>query len=155
MNISSLKTITARIPRISLQKDAALLIARFFIGIIFVMHAIIKLQIGAGVIGGFLGMIHIPFGVASAWLLIAIELVGGIALILGIYIRPAVRLLTAVLLIAIITVKFPIGLIGGPMQGPGYELDISIIAALLLLAYTGAGAYSLQSVLVRRGILKA
>ena len=135
--------ITAVLRKARLSKDVTTLIARIVIGIVFIVHGVLKWRIGPKVIAGFLGMIHVPLPGVMSWVLIAVEIFAGLAIMLGIYIRPAARLLVLILLIAIVAVKLPIGLVGGAMQGPGYELDLGLLTTLLLLLQTGPGKYSL------------
>lgn len=141
--------ITGYVRKARLSKDVAALLARLVIGAVFIVHGVLKWRIGASVIAGFLGMIHIPFAGFMAWVLILVEILGGLAIMLGIYMRQATRLLIFVLIVAILTVKLPIGLVGGAMQGPGYELDLGLLTTLILLQQTGPGMFSLAAFLSR------
>lgn len=142
-------SIIAKINTFRLPKDVALLICRIIVGVIFIVHGILKWQIGHTVIAGSLQSVHIPFAGVAAWILIAVEVFGGLAIVLGIGMRTAARLLVIVMIVAIVTVKLRIGLIGGSAQGPGYELDLALIATLLLLIQTGAGVFSVKTLIAR------
>lgn len=149
MNTQLFDNVTGQIKKIRLSKDVAILLSRIIIGVIFIIHGVLKWRIGPAVIAGFLKMVNIPFAGPLAWVLIAVEVFGGLAIMLGIGMRTAARLLIIVMLIAIVTVKLPIGLIGGSAQGPGYELDLALITTLLLLIQTGAGVFSVKTLVAR------
>jgi putative oxidoreductase len=94
-----------------------------------------------------------------AWLTIAIELIGGSAVLIGAWI-PIVSLpLSAILLVAAITVHLPYGFssiklrevtAAGPQFGPpGYETDLLYIAALSTLALGGSGPLAFDRLLDR------
>jgi putative oxidoreductase len=95
-----------------------------------------------------------------AWITIAIELIGGFAVLIGAWI-PLVSLpLSAILLVAAITVHLPYGFssiklrevtAAGPQFGPpGYETDLLYIAALATLTLGGSGPLAFDRLLARR-----
>jgi putative oxidoreductase len=61
-----------------------------------------------------------------------LELVGGIALILGLGTRILSGLLAVVMLVATVKVKWANGFLGGEAV-PGYELDVLLLVMLLAL----------------------
>ena len=123
--------------------NGALLIIRIIVGIIFLAHGIAKFNTGIDATAGFFENIGIPAAGLMAWVVTLIETFGGAALIFGIGTELAAALLIMVMIGAMITVKFGMGLIGG------YELDLGLIAALIPLLVQGAGKYSL-SYIVRK-----
>ena len=89
-------------------------------------------------VAGFFESINIPAPMLMAWVVTLIETFGGIALIIGFGTELAAGLLVLVMIGALISIKFSVGLVGG------YELDIALIAALLPILSEGAGKYSLS-----------
>ena len=74
-----------------------------------------------------------------------VELVGGILLIVGLLSRLAALLLTINLTVAILLVKVNVGLIApSDALGVGAELDLSLIAGLLVILLAGPGKLSLD-----------
>lgn len=67
-----------------------------------------------------------------AYPVLAVELLGGMALILGIATRYAAWALAAIMIGAIVTVKWQNGLIGSGGKS-GYELDLVLLATTLYL----------------------
>ncbi|WP_338515707.1 DoxX family protein [Erwinia aphidicola] len=83
----------------------------------------------------------LPAGLA--YLTMAVELIGAIALILGIYTRVVAVLLIPVLLGAIVTVHGPAGFFFTNPNG-GWEFPAFWIIGLLVLALTGDGKFALK-----------
>jgi putative oxidoreductase len=79
-----------------------------------------------------------------AYVVGTVELIGGIALILGLCTRIFSALLVADMLGAILKVKFSLGFLGNG-QGPGYEFELMLLAVALCLSITGSALYSLDS----------
>ncbi|AVR02072.1 DoxX family protein [Pluralibacter gergoviae] len=78
-----------------------------------------------------------------AYITMAIELVGAIALLLGIYARAVAIVLVPVLLGAIVTVHGPAGFFFTNPNG-GWEFPAFWIVGLLALALIGDGKYALK-----------
>jgi uncharacterized membrane protein YphA (DoxX/SURF4 family) len=78
---------------------------RIVVGLVFVVHGAQKL-FGFGLAGtaGFLGSLGIPLPTVAAAALIAVELLGGLALLLGAGTRIVAAALAADMLVAILTV---------------------------------------------------
>jgi len=120
--------------------EVSLLIIRMILGITFLFHGIAKFQMGLGNVAGWFESIGIMgfLGYPVAF----IELLGGIALILGIGTRIISALIGFILLVAILTVKLPIGFIGA--EGTGYELDIALLSMAAALVISGSKLMSLD-----------
>ena len=114
---------------------------RLVVGIVFVAHGAQKL-FGFGLAGtaGFLGSLGVPLPTVAAAGLIAVELLGGIALIIGAWTRVAAGLLSADALVAILTVH----LRGGFFVPNGVEFVLTLLGACLALVGLGAGPCSLD-----------
>lgn len=120
----------------------AALILRVALGILFLAHAGLKLFVftPAGT-AGFFGSLGLP--PALAYLTIAAETAGGIALILGILTRWISIALIPILLGAIVFVHGKAGFFFSNPNG-GWEFLAFWIAALAAQALLGNGAFALQ-----------
>ncbi len=119
---------------------AALL--RIALGLLFLAHAWLKIVVftPAGT-AQFFGSLGLP--PALAYLIIAIEVVGGVALILGIYSRIAAVSLIPGMLGAIVTVHGPAGFFFTNPNG-GWEYPALWVVGLVAVALLGDGAFALR-----------
>lgn len=130
--------------------SVALLLLRLFIGPCFLVHGLGKLGIvGPGNMDGFVGWLeslHFPAPRLQARLAMLTELLGGVLLALGLFVRPA-----ALLLLGTMIVAAAFGHKGGGYlvtnDPPGNEYPINLGAICLVFILLGGGAYSLDSVL--------
>jgi putative oxidoreductase len=99
-------------------------IMRILLGILFVAHGISKFQMGLGNAAGWFGSIGLPE--FAAYVVAYLELIGGIALIIGFATRYFAIGFMVMLVGAIVTVKLPVGLLGNA-QMAGYELDLALL----------------------------
>jgi len=118
---------------------------RLVVGLVFVVHGAQKLFVfGLGGAAGFMGKVGIPLPSVAATVVIAVEILGGLALILGLGTRVAAALLAFEMVVAILTVRLKMGFMGG------YEFELTLLAASLTLALLGAGPVSVKRVFARR-----
>jgi putative oxidoreductase len=115
---------------------------RLVIGLVFVMHGAQKL-FGVGLAGtaGFLGSLGIPLPTVAAAVLIAVELLGGLALILGAGTRYVAAALAVEMLVAILTVHLRAGF----FVPDGMEFVLTLLAGCLTLVSLGAGPWSVDA----------
>jgi putative oxidoreductase len=120
----------------------AALVLRLTLGALFLAHAGLKILVftPAGT-AQFFGSLGLPGPLA--YLVILAEVVGAIGLILGLYTRWIALALVPILLGAIITVHGPAGFFFSNPNG-GWEFLAFWIAALLVQALLGDGAYALR-----------
>jgi putative oxidoreductase len=95
-----------------------------------------------------------------AWLTILIELLGGLAVVLGAFVALASLPLAGLLLVAIFTVHLPYGFSSikllavtpaGAQFGPvGYECNLLYIACLAALVLGGPGPLAIDGLVRRR-----
>lgn len=137
--------ITAAPPRMAL----GFTIVRVIVGIVFIAHGAQKLfGFGiAGVIGGF-GQYGVPLPTIAAPVVTFVELLGGIALLLGLFTRIAAILLAIDMLGAIVFVHFK----GGFFLPAGYEYPLTLLAVMVALAIGGPGEYAIEDRFMRRGV---
>jgi putative oxidoreductase len=117
------------------------LLLRVVLGIVFLAHGVSKFQGGIGNTAGWFDSIGIPGFLAYA--VGTIELVGGIALILGIGTRVVSLLLGIIMLGAIFTVNLQAGLL------EGYVLDLVLLVLAAHLVLNGSKLLSLEQVIYK------
>lgn len=120
--------------------DFGILVLRIALGLIIIAHGFPKIRDLRGTAQGFAGMGFRP-GLFWATVVALTEFVGGLAIIFGILTQFFALLL--VVGFAVILVK--IRLKSGARLVGGYELDLLVFAAALILATLGSGALSLDS----------
>lgn len=116
------------------------LIFRILIGLMFAIHGMQKFGlIGDGTISGFAGSFGLPIWLAA--IAASIELVGGIAILIGFKTRIAAFLGAIVVLVAFFMAHFPTSL---NIVGNGGEKTLLFLAAFLVLMGYGGGKASLS-----------
>jgi len=124
---------------------------RFVLGISFFVHGFVKFQGGIENTVGWFDSIGIPGFLA--YVVASIELVGGIALILGLGTRIVSALLTLVMVGAILKVKLAIGFLG-TAEMAGYELDLAFLVIALFLAVNGSKLWSVDEAVFNKTTVK-
>ncbi|HET9369547.1 MAG TPA: DoxX family protein [Vicinamibacterales bacterium] len=133
--------------RKTLSLDLGLALLRAALGIVFIAHGGQKFfVIGHEALSGFFSAI-VPFPEINAWIVPAVELGGGIALLAGAATRIAGALLAFTMLVAMVTVHLANGFF---MQNNGYEFVLTLLLANVALALTGAGAFSVDRLIASR-----
>lgn len=125
-------------------RDAVALVARIGLGVVFIAHGWQKLNTYGldGAAASFEAM-NIPLPTASAYFATFVELIGGGALVLGIFTPIAGLLLFLDMLGAAVFVHFENGVFAADN---GYELVVALGVGSLLLATFGAGRISIDGV---------
>ncbi|WP_053366326.1 DoxX family protein [Bacillus sp. FJAT-27245] len=129
------------------KNEIGALILRVVLGFLFFYHGLVKFQGGIENTVGWFDSIGLPgflaYGVAL------LEVIGGIALIIGFATR-IVSVLFAVLMVgAILKVKLSLGLLGNG-QMAGYELDLAFMAMAVVLAITDSKLYSVGQLIFKK-----
>ncbi|OAB42248.1 DoxX family protein [Paenibacillus glacialis] len=122
-------------------------IMRIVMGILFLAHGISKLQMGLGNVEAWFGSLGLPGLLAYA--VAALELVGGIMLIVGLFTRYVSAIFTVMLLGAIVTTKFSAGLLGND-QMAGYEMDLSFMLVTIYLTVAAPTALSIDQLFLKK-----
>ena len=140
---------------VSTKCNVGSLIARLTLGLVMFPHGAQK---ALGWFGGpgfhgtmemFTGMMHIP--ALFAVLAIAAEFLGSLGLIVGLFSRIAAFGIAVNMLVAILTVHAANGFFMnwfGKQKGEGYEYHLLAIAIALAILVRGAGALSLDRLLM-------
>ncbi len=122
-------------------QEYAPLALRIVVGLSFALHGLQKLQGGMDGVTAFFVSLGIPAAAFFAVVVTWVELLGGIALIVGLYTHWAAKLLAIDMGVAIITAHLGKGYF---TAGGGPELALILLGATLSLMITGAGKYSLD-----------
>ncbi|MBN9329119.1 MULTISPECIES: DoxX family protein [unclassified Comamonas] len=133
------------------QNGSGALALRIPVGIIFAAHGAQKLfgwlgGYGLDGTGQYFGSVGLNPGYLMALLAGAAEFFGGLALILGVLVRPAAAALAFAMLIAIFAVHIGNGFF---MDKGGYEYALALFAASLSLLFSGGGRFSVDHALTR------
>jgi putative oxidoreductase len=133
---------------------------RLMVGYGFMAHGYAKLHRGPEVFANILHALGTPMPSLLAWATIAVELLGGLAVLVGAFIPLVSIPMSIVLLVGILTVHLPYGFLtiklqsvtaAGPQFGtPGYELNLLYLAAIAALVLGGSGPLALDRLLTKR-----
>src|SRR5262249_18979019 len=132
---------------------------RLFVGFGFMSHGYAKIAHGPERFINILHAIGVPAPELMGWATILVELVGGLAVLVGAFVALASVPMAAILLTAMFSVHLPFGfssiqLQGGTVAGaqfgpPGYEVDLLYLACLTTLVLGGTGPFAVDSILAR------
>jgi putative oxidoreductase len=131
--------------RLPTYPDVALLAIRVILFISFLLHGLMKYNMGLSNVGESFAKMGIPLGTLAGPGVTLLEIVGSVALLLGIGTRVVAALLVCDMLGAITFVHAKNGYMG---EG-GMELVALLGTMALALALAGAGRYSLDARLSR------
>jgi len=133
---------------------------RLIVGCGFLSHGYAKLSRGPDSFGAVLHGLGVPAPHLMAWATILVELLGGLAILLGAFVALASVPMAAVLLVAMFTVHLRYGFSSiklvavtpsGPQFGPpGYECVLLYLACLASLVVCGPGPFAVDRLLSRR-----
>lgn len=133
-------------PENTQKTQLALAILRVLIGVIFVAHGYQKFfeYTLPGTTGAFTQM-GIPLAGVVAPVVATLELIGGLALIAGLFTRVAAGLLALNMLGALLLVHIK----GGFFAPNGIEFPLALIGATVSLALSGSGAFALDDLRIK------
>lgn len=144
-----MNTLFSRI--IGTRAGYGLTILRVLVGIIFIAHGSQKLF---GLFGGYglagtaqyMESLGLTPGYLMALLSGSAEFFGGVALLIGLLVRPGALVLAATLVVAILSVHINNGLF---MANNGYEFALALLGGTLAVLIEGAGKISVDRALAR------
>ena len=114
---------------------------RIVVGLVFLMHGAQKLFVfGLSGTTDIMDKLGLPLPAACAAIVITVELLGGLAIVLGVFARLAGALLAFEMVVAIWVARWH----GGFFAPYGYEFELTLLAASLTFALGGAGPISLD-----------
>jgi putative oxidoreductase len=126
--------------------EVSTLILRLVLGVTFFVHGLVKFQGGIENIVGWFDSIGLPgvlaYGVAG------LEMVGGIALVVGLGSRIVSALFVLLMLGATVKVKLAGGFLGNG-QGAGWELDLALLVMALFIAINDSKMFALDNFLFK------
>jgi putative oxidoreductase len=128
---------------------------RLIVGYGFMEHGFAKLARGPEIFVTILHGIGVPAPHLMAWATILIEIVSGLAVLLGGFVALVSVPMAAILLVAMLTVHLPYGFssikllavttAGAQFGQPGYETDLLYLACLAALVLGGSGPLAIDS----------
>ena len=123
-------------------------------------HGFAKLSKGPDAFANILQAMGVPQPHFMAWATILVEILGGLAVILGAFVTLASIPMAAVLLVAMLTVHLPYGFssikikaitaTGAQFGPPGYEVDLLYLACLAALVLGGPGPLAIDGLIRNR-----
>jgi len=129
------------------QIDLGLAILHVIAGVIFFAHGYQKVfEFGFSGVAGFFGQIGVPASGFTGPAIGILELVGGLALILGLFTRVFGFLLACDMLGAIFFVHAK----GGFFVPKGIEFVMALCAMAITLGIAGGGGFSVDAIIARR-----
>jgi putative oxidoreductase len=163
--LSISQTLSARQPAGRTAAVAALseygpVLLRLIVGYGFIVHGYAKLARGPETFAAVLHTLGVPLPLLLAWVTTLVELIGGLAILIGAFV-PIVSLpMAVVLLTALFTIHLRYGFFSvklvevtanGTRFGPvGYEVILLYLASLAALVLGGAGPLSVDRWRTRR-----
>ena len=129
------------------KNEAGQVFLRVILGLTFFIHGVSKFQGGIGNTAGFFDSLGIPG--FMAYIVAGIELIGGLAVILGLGTRIVSVLFAVIMAGAIFMAKLPAGFLGNG-QAAGYELDLALLAMSVYLACANRTVLSLDQVIFNK-----
>ena len=133
---------------------------RLIVGYGFMEHGYAKIVKGPEHFVGILHAIGVPAPELLGWATILVELVGGVAVLVGAFVPLVSVPMAAVLLVATFTVHLPYGFssiklmavtpAGAQFGPPGYECNLLYLACLTALVLGGSGPSAIDGLIRKR-----
>jgi len=117
---------------------------RVILGGLFAIHGFMKFQGGISNIVGYFDSLSIPGFIA--YFVAIVELVGGVAMILGLGSRIIGALFAIIMLGAIMTAKWSLGLLGADGIA-GYEFELALLAMSVYFVFATPTPLSVDALL--------
>ena len=138
--------------RLAAFSDVAPLLLRLGIGLTFFFAGLGKVLGGVDGVAGFFGSLGVPMPEVMGPFIAYLELLGGLALILGLFTRVFSVLFVLNMIVALVLVNIPGALEAAslPEAWTTVRVDVLLLLGSAALALIGAGAYSIDALLARR-----
>jgi putative oxidoreductase len=124
-----------------------LTVLRVVLGVVFIAHGAQKLTQGLPAVAGGFASMGIPFPEVAAPVVVALELVGGALLVLGVATRVVSILVAMDMVVAGLVAHLSAGFFA---QQGGFEYVLVLAAGSLAVALTGPGRFSLDALVAGR-----
>ncbi|KQY13381.1 DoxX family protein [Rhizobium sp. Root482] len=124
-----------------MPSSTVVLIGRILLSIIFILAGFGKFTGLAGT-AGYFGSMGLPMPMVTAVVVALVELVGGLAILLGFFTRPASYLLAAFCLATAFVAHFDFA---DQMQMINFQKNLAMAGGFLVLAAFGPGALSVDA----------
>ena len=129
-----------------MTNDVTLLVSRIFLAILFLVSGLGMLASPGG-FAGYMGAIGMPAPMLVTWLVIALKVLGGLALVAGFQTRYVAYAFAAFCVATAFLGHFDFA---DQNQMTAFLKNIGLAGGFLLLSVTGAGAYAIDA---RKGSL--
>jgi putative oxidoreductase len=129
-----------------MTNDVTLLVSRIFLAILFLVSGLGMLASPGG-FAGYMGAIGMPAPMLVTWLVIALKVLGGLALVAGFQTRYVAYAFAAFCVATAFIGHFDFA---DQNQMTAFLKNIGLAGGFLLLSVTGAGAYAIDA---RKGSL--
>lgn len=133
---------------------------RLMVGYSFLAHGLAKWSKGPAAFASILHATGVPAPQMMAWVTIATEILGGIAILLGAFVSLVSIPCIILLAVAIFTVHLPYGFSSIKLMNftngraqfgpPGYECDLLYIACFVALVLSGPSPWSVDAYRLRK-----
>jgi putative oxidoreductase len=134
-----------------IQQQFGIAILRIITGIVFVAHGAQKVFVyGFAGVGGAFAQMGVPMPAVMGPVIGLVELLGGVALIVGLFTRIAALALACDMLGAILLVHAA----GGFFLPAGLEFVLMLFGAALAILFAGPGSLSVDGALASRGAIR-
>ena len=118
----------------------ALAVLRIAVAVLIILHGVARVWLGiVDDFGTYLDGLGFSFGLVLAWIITVVEIVGGVALAAGFFVRPLAIWFTVQLLAGVALIHFAEGWFVVGAGRNGMEYSVLLIVALVLLAWTNVG----------------
>ena len=133
----------------SSRQRIGLLVLRVALGLIFFLHGWMNVIGGQGsFVREMLAMAGWSAPDLLVWLITGLELLGGLALMLGMFTREVALILAAEMVVAValfhVRQGFFIVAVPNVPLAYGFEYHLALVGGLICLAFAGPGAFALQ-----------
>lgn len=124
-----------------MSTNAQLLVSRILMSLIFIMAGLSKIGAVGGT-AGYMTSLGVPAASLTVWLVIALEILGGIAILVGFFTRYAAWALAAFCVATGFLAHFQPA---DQTQMISFMKNIAIAGGFIALSITGAGSFSVDA----------
>ncbi|MCR4265572.1 DoxX family protein [Nitratireductor sp. ZSWI3] len=124
----------------TMSQNTLVLIGRILISVIFITSGFSKLT-NIGGTAGYFGSVGLPLPLVTAWIVALLELLGGLAILVGFQTRIAALLLALFSVASALVAHFDFG---DQMQSIQFMKNLAIAGGLLILTASGSGTLAVE-----------